>query len=78
MYFRKNQKSYKGPNLRGHHGTCKPNIKNCFYQISVNIPKILHAEYQEDHDQDQEDSVENKKKMLRAKFWRNWVNEKVK
>jgi hypothetical protein len=40
--------------LSGRHGNCKPNIKNLFYQILVNIPKILHV-------QNEEDPVENKK-----------------
>jgi hypothetical protein len=36
---------------------CKPNINNPFYLILVNIPKILHAE-------NEEDPVENKKMVL--------------
>jgi hypothetical protein len=40
--------------LSGRHGNFKPNIKNLFYQILVNIPKILH-------EQNEEDPVENKK-----------------
>jgi hypothetical protein len=46
--------SKKGPTLRGHYGTCKPNIKKLFYHILVNIPKILHVK-------NEEDLVENKK-----------------
>jgi hypothetical protein len=42
------EKSLKGPTVRGDHWTCKPNIKNLFYQILVNIPKILHAENEKD------------------------------
>jgi hypothetical protein len=38
----------KGPTLRGHHGTCKLNVKNSFSQILVNILKILHAKNEED------------------------------
>jgi hypothetical protein len=55
--------------LSGRHGNFKPNIKNLFYQISVNIPKILHVK-------NEEDPVENKK-WLGAMFWQNWVNEKM-
>jgi hypothetical protein len=48
------EKFQKSPTLSGRHGNCKPNIKNLFYQILVNIPKILHVK-------NEEDSVENKK-----------------
>jgi hypothetical protein len=48
------EKSQKSPTLSGCHGICKPNIKNLFYQILVNIPKILHVK-------NEEDPVENKK-----------------
>jgi hypothetical protein len=40
--------------LSGHHGNFKPNIKNLFYQVLVNILKILHVK-------NEEDPVENKK-----------------
>jgi hypothetical protein len=40
--------------LSGRHWNYKPNIKNLFYQILVNIPKILHVK-------NEEDPVENKK-----------------
>jgi hypothetical protein len=63
------EKSQKSPTLTGRHGNCKPNIKNLFYQILVNIPKILHV-------RNEEDPVENKK-WLGAMFWQNWVNEKM-
>jgi hypothetical protein len=52
------EKSQKSPTLSGRHGNFKPNIKNMFYQILVNIPKILHVK-------NQEDPVENKK-MVRS------------
>jgi hypothetical protein len=52
--FGKNRKILKRTTLRGHQGTCKPNIKNPFHQNLVNIPKILHAE-------NEENPVENKK-----------------
>jgi hypothetical protein len=42
------------PTLSGRHGNCKPNIKNLFYQILVNISEILHVK-------NEEDPVENKK-----------------
>jgi hypothetical protein len=42
------EKSQKSPTLSGRHGNCKPNIKNLFYQILVNIPKILHVKNEED------------------------------
>jgi hypothetical protein len=42
------EKSQKSPTLRGRHENCKPNIKNLFNQILVNIPKILHAKNEED------------------------------
>jgi hypothetical protein len=42
------EKFQKGPTLRGHQGACKPNIKNPFCQILVNILKILHAKNGED------------------------------
>jgi hypothetical protein len=48
------EKSQKSPTLSGRHGNFKPNIKNQFYQILVNIPKILHVK-------NEEDPVENKK-----------------
>jgi hypothetical protein len=48
------EKSQKSLTLSGRHGNCKPNIKNVFYQILVNIPKILHVK-------NEEDPVENKK-----------------
>jgi hypothetical protein len=48
------EKSQKSPTLSGRHGNFKPNIKNLFYQILVNIPKILHVK-------NKEDPVENKK-----------------
>jgi hypothetical protein len=41
-------KSQKSPTLSGRHGNYKPNIKNMFYQILVNIPKILHVKNEED------------------------------
>jgi hypothetical protein len=41
------EKSQKSPTLSGRHGNCKPNIKNRFYQILVNIPKILHVKNEE-------------------------------
>jgi hypothetical protein len=63
------EKSQKSSTLSGRHGNCKPNIKNLFYQILVNIPKILHVK-------NEEDPVENKK-WLGAMFWQNWVNEKM-
>jgi hypothetical protein len=54
----KNRKIFKKqPTLRGHHGTCKPNVKNPFLQILVNILKMIHAK-------NEEDLVENKKKMV--------------
>jgi hypothetical protein len=40
--------------LSGRHGNFKPNIKNLFNQILVNIPKILLVK-------NEEDPVENKK-----------------
>jgi hypothetical protein len=48
------EKSQKSPTLSSRHGNCKQNIKNLFYQILVNISKILHVE-------NEEDPVENKK-----------------
>jgi hypothetical protein len=63
------EKSQKSPTLSGRHGNCKPNIKNLFNQILVNIPKKLHVK-------NKEDPVENKK-LLGAMFWQNWVNEKM-
>jgi hypothetical protein len=48
------EKSQKSNTLSGRHGNCKPNIKNLFYQILVNIPKILHVK-------NEEDPVENQK-----------------
>jgi hypothetical protein len=42
------EKSQKSPTLSGHHGNFKPNIKNLFYQILVNISKILHVKNEED------------------------------
>jgi hypothetical protein len=42
------ENSQKSPTLSGRHGNCKPNIKNLFYQILVNIPKILHVKNEED------------------------------
>jgi hypothetical protein len=48
------EKSQKSPTFSGRRGNCKPNIKNLFYQILVNIPKILHVK-------NEEDPVENKK-----------------
>jgi hypothetical protein len=62
------EKSQKSPTLTGRHGNCKPNIKNLFDQILVNIPKILHVK-------NEEDPVENKK-MARSDVV-NWVNEKM-
>jgi hypothetical protein len=59
----------KSPTLSGRHGNFKPNIKNLFYQILVNSPKILHVK-------NEEDPVENKK-WLGAMFWQNWVNERM-
>jgi hypothetical protein len=50
--FLKKSKNLKKGQLC-HQGTCKPNIKNPFYQILVNILKILHAE-------NEENLVENK------------------
>jgi hypothetical protein len=50
------EKSQKSPTLSGRHGNCKPNIKNLFFQILVNILKILHVK-------NEEDPVENKKKV---------------
>jgi hypothetical protein len=49
------EKSLEGPTLGSCHGTSKPKIKNPFYQILVNIPKILHVK-------NEKDPVENKKK----------------
>jgi hypothetical protein len=46
-HFSKNRKIPKEPHF-------KPNIKNLFYKILVNIPKILHVK-------NEEDPVENKK-----------------
>jgi hypothetical protein len=48
------EKSQKSPTLSGRHGNCKLNIKNLFFQILVNILKILHVK-------NEEDPVENKK-----------------
>jgi hypothetical protein len=48
------EKSFGGPTLGSCHGTCKPKIKNLFYQILVNISKILHLK-------NEQDPVENKK-----------------
>jgi hypothetical protein len=45
-------------------------MKNSFFQILVNIPKILYTK-------NEEDPVENKKKWVGAMFWKNWVNEKM-
>jgi hypothetical protein len=44
----KMEKSQKSPTLGGCHGNSKPNIKNLFYQILEIIPKILHAQNEED------------------------------
>jgi hypothetical protein len=63
------EKFQKSPPLNGRHENFKPNIKNLFYQILVNIPKILHVK-------NEGDPVENKK-WLGAMFWQNWVNEKM-
>jgi hypothetical protein len=48
------EKSLEGTTLESCHGTSKLKIKNLFYQILVNIPKILHVK-------NEEDPVENKK-----------------
>jgi hypothetical protein len=56
---RKIKKPQKWLTLRGHHGLTKPNIKNLFNQILVLILKILHAK-------NEEDPLENQKKMVGA------------
>jgi hypothetical protein len=48
------EKSQNSPTLSGRHGNCKMNIKNLFFQILVNISKILHVK-------NEEEPVENKK-----------------
>jgi hypothetical protein len=48
------ENTHKSPTLSGRHGNFKPKIKNLFYQILINIPKILHVK-------NEEDPVENKK-----------------
>jgi hypothetical protein len=63
----KMEKSHKSPTLRGRHGNSKPNTNNLFYQILVNIPKILHAQKK----------IRLKKKWLGAMFWQNWVHAKM-